>query len=70
MAYTVKNFKKKKDLVDAVKRGEKVRCCEPGVGPDLSNYTGHVVLEGPHYPEPHMWYAGADLVDGVITKVR
>ena len=70
MAYTVQNFKTKKALKDAVASGKTVRCFQPGLGPDLRNFTGHVALEGPHHPKPHTWYASADLVTGVVTKVR
>jgi len=83
MAYTVKNFKTKKELKEQValykafgegnppndQKITPVRCYNPGLGPDLSNYTGKVVLEGPHYPEPHRWHAQAELVDGVVVKV-
>lgn len=69
MAYTVYNFKTKKALKEAVKH-EKLRCYQPGLGPDLSNYTGKITLEGPHYPKPHTWYAEAELVNGVVVKVR
>ena len=27
-------------------------------------------LEGPHYPEPHKWYAEVEMKDGVIVKVK
>lgn len=82
MAYTVINFKTKKALKEAVelhnkaKAGETVnpsqpvRCYQPGLGPDLSNYTGKITLEGPHYPKPHTWYAEAELVNGVVVKVK
>ena len=85
MAYTVINFKTKKELkeqvtlyVKAVEMEAKgfynninpVRCYQPGLGPDLSNYTGKITLEGPHYPKPHSWYAEAELVDGVVIKVK
>lgn len=77
MSYTVKNFKTKKLLKMAVQSwngsdarvGTPVRCYNPGNGPDLSNFTGVVYLEGPHYPEPHKWYARAELKDGVVVKV-
>lgn len=68
MAYTEKNFKTKKALKEAVAMGV-VRCYQPGLGPDLSNFTGYITLEGPHYPEPHKWYAQATLVNGVVTKI-
>lgn len=81
MAYTVTNFKTKKALKEAVNNyldnhdGVKssfgaVRCYNPGLGPDLSNYTGKICLEGPHYPKPHTWYAEAELKDGVVIKVK
>lgn len=76
MAYTVKNFKTKKALKEQVALYKAfpdtttpVRCYQPGIGPDLSNYTGKVSLEGPHYPQPHTWYAQAELVDGIVVKV-
>ncbi len=31
---------------------------------------GSVALEGPHYPEPHRWYASAVLKDGKVVKVK
>lgn len=70
MAYTERNFKTKKALKDAIALGEVVRCYQPGLGPDLSHHTGRVYLEGPHYPEPHRWYATAEVVEGVVKKVK
>ncbi len=85
MAYTVTNFKTKKALKEAVRlynistqiKGTELRpleqgikCYQPGLGPDLSNYTGKVYLEGPHYPAAHTWYAEAELVNGVVVKVK
>lgn len=84
MAYTVINFKTKKALKEMVaeyhsfggckyindKPRQEVRCFQPGLGPDLSIYTGRIVLEGPHYPQAHTWYADAELKDGVVIKVR
>lgn len=70
MAYTRTNYKTKKALKVDVRDGIKVRCFQPGLGPDLSNYTGSVSLEGPHYPEPHRWYAAAMLKDGIVVSVK
>jgi hypothetical protein len=70
MAYTNYNFKTKKELKESVARGDKPRCHQPGLGPDLSNYTGKTTLEGPHYPKPHTWYAEAWLENGVVIKVK
>lgn len=70
MSYTVRNFKTKKELKEAVTAGEEVLCYNPGLGPNLSNFTGNVALEGPHYPKPHTWYASAVLQDGRVVKVK
>lgn len=67
MTYTVENFKTKKALKEAVSSGKMVTCFEPGLGSFDPN--GTVYLEGPHYPEPHRWYAQGTLVDGYLTKV-
>lgn len=65
--YTQINFKTKKALKEAVASGKQVRCYSPGPFPCPDN--GKITLEGPHYPEPHKWYASATLKDGVIVKV-
>ena len=70
MAYTLENYKTKKQLKLALTNGLTVRCYNPGLGPDLSNFTGKVCLEGPHYPAAHTWYAEAELIDGVVVKVK
>ena len=49
---------------------EPITCFQPGLGPDLSNFTGKVYLEGPHYPKPHSWYAEAWTEDGKVVKVK
>ena len=54
----------------AIIKPEPIRCFQPGLGPDLSKFTGSVALEGPHYPAPHSWYASAVLKDGVVVKVK
>jgi hypothetical protein len=83
MSYTHYNFRSKKALKEAVEKqnkGEKIfpgwslerkiRCYNPGLGGDLSNHTGKVYLEGPHYPEAHKWYAEGEMKDGVLIKVK
>lgn len=70
MAYTVINFKTKKALKEAIASGQPVRCYQPGLGPSLARFTGTITIEGPHYPEPHRWYASAQLVDGIVVSVR
>ena len=72
MAYTDKNFKTKKQLKEAVARGEPVRVYQ--LNSDLTGSSvplnGKVYLEGPHYPAPHTWYAEAILEGGKVVKVR
>lgn len=65
--YTVTNFKTKKALKAAVAEGKLVRVYSPGPFPCPTD--GKITLEGPHYPEPHRWYAEAILKDGIIIKV-
>lgn len=70
MAYTHINFKTKKALKDAVARGDTVTTYQPGPFGDKHPLNGTVYLEGPHYPEPHKWYAQATLKDGLVVKVK
>lgn len=64
--YTVTNFKSKKALKEAVASGQKVETYQPG-GIFEAKRDGQIALEGPHYPEPHRWYASATVKDGVIV---
>jgi len=69
LAYTEKNYQSKKELKQAVADGKKVAVFNPGLGGPI-NPNGKVYLEGPHYPQPHKWYAEAWLQDGYIIKVK
>lgn len=69
--YTDRNFKTKKDLKEAVAKGDRITFYQPGpFGSDTSTFTGKVSIEGPHYPKPHTWYASCEAVNGQIVKVR
>lgn len=68
MSYTAINFKTKKALKDALKEGKKLTIYNPGLGEAPRN--GTAFLEGPHYPEPHKWYAEAVIENGYIVKVK
>lgn len=65
--YTVKNFKTKKALKEAVADGMAVQTYQPG-GMFEAKRDGKITLEGPHYPQPHKWYASATVKDGEIVK--
>lgn len=68
--YTETNFPTKAALKRALADGVKVRVFQPG-GMFEGTKSGNVALEGPHYPQPHKWYASATILDGVIIgKIR
>ena len=67
--YTVKNYRSKKDLKADVANGVKVATFQPG-GMFPAKTEGIEVIEGPHFPEPHKWYAQVELRDGLVIKVK
>jgi hypothetical protein len=89
--YTVKNFKSKKELKEAVAAYNlaieardqgalilgaeikplplAVRYFQPGPFGGNEPVNGTFCCEGPHYPQPHKWYATCTAKDGVIVKV-
>ena len=68
--YTDFNFKTKKALREAVESGKKVTVYQPGPFGGNEPTDGWICLEGPHYPEPHKWYAQALLENGYVVKVK
>ena len=66
--YTVKNYRTKKALKTDVANGVKVATFQPG--PFYAATDGVEFLEGPHYPEPHRWYAQVVLRDGLVIRVK
>lgn len=60
-------FKTKKALQEAVKADQAVTVFSPGPWPAKEN--GVETIEGPHFPEPHRFYARVQVVNGVVTKV-
>lgn len=70
MAYTTHNFQTKKELKEAIARGEKVTVYQPGPFGSDDIQHGVVYLEGPHYPKPHKWYAQAVVDKGYIVSVK
>jgi len=65
--YTRANFRTGKALREAVQAGERVTVFSPGPFPAPTE--GKVCVEGPHYPEPHKWYAQVVVKDGVVVNV-
>jgi len=70
MAYVEGNPSTKKTIREWLAMGREVRCFQPGLGPDLTNHSGVVTCEGPHYPQPHRWYAQVTLVNGIVTSIK
>ena len=68
MAYVSPNFKTKKALKEAIASGKLVSVFSPG--PFGCNQNGYETIEGPHYPEPHRWYARVEVKDGIVAKVK
>ena len=68
--YTTKNFQTKKALKEAIAKGEKVTIFQPGPFGGDTPKNGKVALEGPHYPQPHKWYASATIHDGYVVAVK
>lgn len=66
--YCKENFKTKKALKEAVASCKEVRIYAPGLGTPKVN--GTEFLEGPHYPEPHSWYAQVEMRNGLVVKVK
>ena len=65
--YVRPNFKTKKMLKEAVVKGEPVEVYSPGPFPITRE--GREYIEGPHFPEPHRWYAKVDVHNGLVIKV-
>ena len=68
--YTTTNFKTKKQLKDAVASGKTISYYQPGPFGGNEPINGTVCIEGPHYPEPHKWYASCIVKDGYIVRVK
>lgn len=66
--YVSPNFQTKKALKEAVAKGEHVTVYSPGPFP--ANENGTEFVEGPHYPQPHKWYAQVTVKNGVVTAVK
>ena len=67
--YAVGNPKTKKQLKQWVADGKQVEAYQPG-GIFPSQTDGQAVIEGPHYPQPHRWYAQVTLKDSIIVSVK
>lgn len=65
--YVTPNFKTKKALKEALVAGKTISVFSPGPFPCPED--GRLCVEGPHYPEPHRWYATVEVKAGRVVKV-
>ena len=65
--YVKPNFQTKKALKEAINKGERVSVFSPGPFP--ANRNGVETVEGPHYPQPHKWYARVKVDNQRVVKV-
>ena len=68
MAYVDPNYATKKAFKSAVKAGIEHRTYNPSGFFPTPSY-GRDTVEGPHYPQPHRWYASVTVEDGIVVKV-
>ena len=69
MSYVNPDYKSRKEFKAAVDSGVKHRTYNPsGMFPTPQH--GSDVIEGPHYPKPHRWYASVVVQDGIVVKVK
>jgi len=72
--YVSPNFKTKKQLKEAIAANHHIEVFQPNdmfgsPGSPSVPQNGTVFLEGPHYPEPHKWYAKGTMKDGRLVKI-
>lgn len=66
--YTRHNYRTKKALREDFEAGKRIEVWQPlPFGPVKD---GKAVIEGPHHPEPHRWYAAVTVRDGVIVAMK
>lgn len=66
--YCLPNYKTAAQLKRALNTGVTVTVFDPGpLGYGTRN--GTCLLEGPHYPQPHTWYANVEVCNGIVVKV-
>lgn len=67
--YPDRNYKTKKQLKEAIASGKEVYVYQPNNMFGNAKTDGDVSVEGPHYPEPHKWYACVRIENSKIVKV-
>jgi hypothetical protein len=69
MAYVDPNYQTKKAFKEAVAAGVEHRPYNPSaIFPTAQD--GIEYIEGPHYPQPHKWYAEVQVRGGIVRSVK
>jgi hypothetical protein len=68
LMYVSPNFRSRKALLEALEQGKHVQLCPQGLESPVTD--GTACLQGPHYPEPHRWYATATVKGGKIVAIN
>ena len=66
--YADGNPKTKKALREMIASGKTVYIFSPGPFP--APRDGWTAVEGPHYPQPHKWYAQVRVEGGRIVEMK
>lgn len=68
MAYVDPDYPTKKAFKLAVEQGARPQTYNPS-GMVPVRQDGEDVIEGPHYPKPHRWWAQVQIEAGRVVKV-
>jgi hypothetical protein len=68
--YVSPNFKTKKAMIEAWQAGRPMGFYQPAGLGSLPPENGRIAVEGPHYPEPHKWYATVVFENGKVVKIK
>lgn len=66
MSYVDPNYRSKKAFKEAIANGIRHRTYNSSGVFDAPK-NGSDVIEGPHYPQPHRWYAAVFVKDGIVV---
>ena len=66
--YTVKNYRSKAEIKRDLAAGKIIEIMPVGQYPVPTD--GPISLEGPHYPEPHRWYAQGMMKNGHLISIK
>jgi hypothetical protein len=69
MSYVRRDYPTKRAFLEAVKAGVPMDTYNPS-GMFLTVQNGTDVVEGPHYPKPHKWYAAVVVRNGYVVSAK